>query len=398
MEFLYSKRIKNMKPSIIRELLKQMRDPELISFAGGNPDSNAFPVEAIREISANLLQEEPVQTLQYSVTDGIPGLLQAGEAYINQSGPVKKETDGIMVTSGSQQIMDILAKLLCDEGDIVATEDPAFLGALGSFRSYGAKLVGVPMESDGVNLAALEAVLSGDKKPKFYYTIPNFQNPTGITTSAEKRKAVYQLCAKHGVLILEDNPYGELRIAGEEVAPIKTYDTEGIVVYAASLSKIFAPGLRLAFCVAPEELIGKMVMAKQGIDVHTNVWAQRVCQEYFEKYDMHQHIERLRKIYRKKAEYMMHELDKKLGNHIRYQRPEGGMFIWLTLPQEVDMPVFIKRCLAEKVAVVPGNAFFVNEEASCNSVRVNFSTPTEEQIDKGTTVLAKVLNEMIKKK
>ena len=394
MYFRYSDRILQMKSSIIREILKQMNTSDLISFAGGNPDATAFPVAEIEEISAKLLQQEPVPTLQYSVTDGYPGLLIQGEKYVNQFWPVKKDGDGMMVASGSQQIMDILAKLLCNKGDVVATEDPAFLGALASFRGYEAKLVGVEMEQDGVNLAALEAVLSAPEKPKLYYTIPNFQNPTGITTSLAKRKAVYELCKKHGVPILEDNPYGELRISGEDIPPIKSFDEEGLVVYAASLSKIFAPGLRVAFCVAPKELLTKMVTAKQSVDVHTNIWAQRVCEAFFREKDMNAHITRLRGIYREKANCMTQELDRCLAGRVGYQKPEGGMFIWLTLPEEVPMREFVQNCLQEKLAVVPGNAFYVDEDAACHSVRINFSTPTKEQIVTGVEIMEKVLNTM----
>lgn len=398
MQFQYSDRIKQMKPSIIRELLKQMTSTDLISFAGGNPDADAFPVEDIQEISRMLLHEHPVQTLQYSLTDGYPPLLRAGEQYLNSSSPVKKSFDSMMVTSGSQQAMDILTKLLCNEGDLVATEDPAFLGAMASFRGYGVKMAGVPMEPDGVNLQQLEKVLSGEQKPKFFYTIPNFQNPTGITTSLEKRRAIYELCKKYEVLVLEDNPYGELRIEGEDLPPIKSFDQEGYVLYAASLSKIFAPGLRVAFCVGHADLIAKMVMAKQSIDVHTNIWAQRVCEEFLTQRDMGAHLARLRGIYREKADFMMSRLDEKLGNKIEYVKPQGGMFIWITLPAGVSMKEYVQRCLENKLAVVPGNAFYVDEEKPCQSFRINFSTPSKEQIVAGVDIMAKVLDELLEGK
>lgn len=394
MEFQYSDKAMAMKPSIIRELLKQTSDPSLISFAGGNPDSGAFPAEDIRAISDELLRDDAAATLQYSITEGYAPLRKAGEEYLNQKWQIKKDEDEILVTSGSQQIMDFMAKLLCNEGDVVATEDPAFLGALNSYRGFGVSLVGVEMEADGVNLAALEAVLSAEKKPRFFYTIPNFQNPTGITTSLQKRRAVYDLCVKYGVPILEDNPYGELRISGEDVPPIKSLDTHGAVVYAASLSKILAPGMRVAFCVAPKDLIGKMVVAKQAADVHSNVWAQRVCERFITQKDMGAHIQRLRGIYRAKAQRMMDNIDAKLGSRVSYVKPQGGMFMWLTLPAGVDMLAFVKACLAKRLAVVPGNAFFVDAAVPCQSVRVNFSTPTPEQIDEGVAIMAQVLDEM----
>lgn len=394
MEYQFSDRAMNMKPSIIRELLKQMSDPEIISFAGGNPAKESFPVEDIQRISNNLFVNDPIGTLQYSITEGYPAFIDSGKAYLNAHFPVVKEKDRIIVTSGSQQIMDFLTKILCNEGDIIATENPAFLGALNSFRSFGAKLVGIEMEEDGVNLQALEAVFAATPKPKFFYIIPNFQNPTGITTSVAKRKAIYALAKEYQVIILEDNPYGELRIAGEEIAPIKALDEEGIVVYAASLSKILAPGIRIAFCVAPKELNDKMVVAKQGNDVHTNIWAQRVCQNFLESCDIQAHIQKLRKLYAKKAEYMMNLIDENLLSSISYIRPQGGMFLWLTLANQYDMQKFVEKCLEKKLALVPGNAFYVDDTVSCQSMRANFSTPSLKQIETGVKIMKDVLSEM----
>ncbi|MDL2293507.1 PLP-dependent aminotransferase family protein [Ruminococcaceae bacterium OttesenSCG-928-D13] len=394
-QYEYSNKVKAMRPSIIRELLKQMADPSLISFAGGNPDPEAFPAKEIREISDRLLSGPPGRVLQYSITEGTTELREQGIKYLNAQGPVAKETDDVMVVSGSQQVMDFLSKLLCNDGDLIATEDPAFLGALNSFRSNGARLAGVALEPDGPNLAMLEAVLTGDQKPKFYYTIPNFQNPTGATCSLEKRKAVYKLCKKHGVPILEDNPYGELRFTGEDLPPIKSFDEEGLVIYAASLSKVFAPGMRIALCAGPKALIGQMTVAKQGSDVHSNLWGQRVIEEFYKTYDFAAHIQRLRGVYREKANYMMDCLREKVGGRITFEPIEGGMFLWLNLPEGVDMQAYVKKCLEHKLALVPGNAFFVDGETPCQSVRCNFSTPTMEQIDKGTTIMREVLDGMM---
>lgn len=391
----YSDKVKNMRPSIIRELLKQMADPSLISFAGGNPAAEAFPAGEIEEISNHLLETQATATLQYSITEGYPPLREKGKKYLNAQWEIIKDQDDLVVLSGSQQAMDYMSKLLCNMGDVIATEDPAFLGALNSFRGNGAQLVGVPMQPDGVDLAALEKVLSAQPKPKFYYTIPNFQNPTGYTTSVEKRKAVYELCKKYGVLILEDNPYGELRFTGQDLPPIKSFDTEGLVLYAASMSKVFAPGMRVAFCVGQTDLINRMVVAKQGNDVHTNLWGQRVIDKFFEKYDFDTHIQRLRKVYGEKAQHMMQAVQREMGDTVRFVPVEGGMFLWLDLPQSVDMQAFVKACLARKLALVPGNAFFVDDSAPCHSVRMNFSTPTLEQIDEGVAVMAQVLKEMM---
>lgn len=392
MEFKYSNKVKQMKPSIIRELLKQMSDPQLISFAGGNPAADSFPADSIRKFSDELLNSDPVGMLQYSVTEGYGPLRKAARDYANRQWPVVREEDEVIITSGSQQIIEFMTKLLCNEGDVIAVEEPAFLGAYNSMRSFGAQLAGVPLEEDGVNLEALETVFR-EKAPKFFYCIPNFQNPTGYTTSLAKRKAIYELAVRYGVPVLEDDPYGALRICGEAIPPIKHFDTTGAVVYAGSFSKVLCPGMRLAFCAGQPDFIGKMVVAKQGSDVHTNVWAQRVCERILTQTDMDAHLARLQAIYREKANYMMAEMDEKLAGRVHYVKPEGGMFIWATLPETVDTDAFVKKCLEYKLAVVPGSAFYTTD-ADCRSVRLNFSTPTKEQIKQGVEIMDKVLREL----
>ena len=244
--------------------------------------------------------------------------------------------------------------------------------------------------SPAVLAMALEALFAAPEKPRFFYCIPNFQNPTGKTMSLAKRRAVYALAVRYGVPVLEDDPYGELRIAGEPVPSIKSMDTEGAVIYAGSFSKILCPGMRLAYCVCDKKLMAAFVVAKQCSDVHTNVWAQRVCEAMLTRTDMDAHIREIRKIYAAKAALMMEQLDEKCPQ-VRYTRPEGGMFIWGTLPEGADMPAFVRECLARKLALVPGNAFMVDEEAPCGSFRMNFSTPTPENIVKGVSVMAGVL-------
>ena len=390
MEYELSRNMHGMKPSIIREILKQMSDPSLISFAGGNPAPESFPNEEIAAASARLLAQDPAGMLQYSVTEGVPAVLEQVRRFANRHELRVRGQDALLLCTGSQQVLDLATKCLCNEGDTIAVEEPAFLGAYNTFRSYGAKLAGVPMEEDGVDLAALEAVFAAPEKPRFFYCIPNFQNPTGKTMSLAKRRAVYALAVRYGVPVLEDDPYGELRIAGEPVPSIKSMDTEGAVIYAGSFSKILCPGMRLAYCVCDKKLMAAFVVAKQCSDVHTNVWAQRVCEAMLTRTDMDAHIREIRKIYAAKAALMMEQLDEKCPQ-VRYTRPEGGMFIWGTLPEGADMPAFVRECLARKLALVPGNAFMVDEEAPCGSFRMNFSTPTPENIVKGVSVMAGVL-------
>ncbi len=393
MQYQFSDKMRNMKPSIIREILKQMSDPALISFAGGNPAPETFPAADIAHFSAALLQDDPVGMLQYSLTEGVPCVREAMQAFANRRFAVSTPDDSLLITTGSQQALELVAKCLCNEGDTVLVEEPAFLGAYNAFRSYGAVLRGVPLCDDGVDIEKLEAALAAKPTPKFFYCIPNFQNPTGVTTSAEKRKAIYALCVQYGVPILEDDPYGELRFQGEDLPPIKALDKEGAVIYAGSFSKILCPAMRLAYCIAPKALADKLVVAKQVSDVHTNVWAQRVCAALLTSTDINAHIKALRAIYREKAQLMMDTLAAECPS-LRFTPVQGGMFLWAQLPAGVDVQQFVSACLAEKLAVIPGSAFMTDTAAPCNAIRLNFSTASKENICKGIAIMKTVLARM----
>ena len=276
MKYEFSERVKGLKPSAIREILKNSSAPGVIPLSAGNPAPDAFPYEDIRRISAELLESTPIEALQYSVTEGYLPLREHLLSYMREKHGAGGENDEILITSGAQQVMDLLTKTLLNEGDTVLCEAPSFIGSLNTFRSYRAKLRGIPMEEDGLSLEQLENALRQEKKIKYLYTIPNFQNPSGITMSLAKRKRVYELCRDHNVLILEDNPYGDLRFAGEELPPIKSFDREGVVLYAGSFSKVVSPGMRVGYAIGPREIVQKMVVCKQGEDVHSNIWAQIV--------------------------------------------------------------------------------------------------------------------------
>ncbi|MCH5300166.1 MAG: PLP-dependent aminotransferase family protein [Ruminococcus sp.] len=395
MEYKFSQRVKNLKPSAIREIFKYAADPEIISLSAGNPSPDAFPCKEIEEISKKIFEENPISVLQYSVTEGYTPLREHLKKYLKESQNIGSQNDDILITSGAQQIMDLCSKSLLNEGEVVICEAPSFIGSLNTFRSYNGKLVGVPVEADGMNMEALEKALQENKNTKFIYTIPNYQNPSGVTMSLEKRKKMYELAKKYEVLIIEDNPYGELRYSGEAIPAIKSFDTEDIVIYAGSFSKVVAPGIRVAYTVAPKEIISKLVVCKQGSDVHSNIWAQVVCYEYMTKYNFEQHLEDLRNIYSKKAKFCMDLLDK-YAPKIKYHKIDGGLFIWCELPEIVDMPEFCKTAVLNKVCVVPGNAFLTDENEKCQSFRINFSTPTDEQLEKGIKILGKLADEIIK--
>lgn len=397
MEYSFSDRVQALKPSAIREIFKYAADPEVVSLSAGNPSPEAFPIEEIKEISSRLLEENPIGVLQYSVTEGYPQLRETLKEYMKSHHNIGRDFDDILITTGAQQIMDLATKALVNEGDVVITEAPSFIGSLNTFRSYNAKLVGVKIDDDGMNMEELEKALQTHKNARFIYTIPNFQNPSGITMSLEKRKKMYELAKKYNVLILEDNPYGDLRYSGEYIPCIKSFDDEGIVLYAGSMSKVISPGIRVAYVIAPKPIFQKMVVCKQGNDVHTNIWSQMVCNELMTKYDFDSHLEKLRNLYRKKAQFMMDLMDKYLvPMGITYAKITGGLFTMCTLPDYVDMQEFCKDAIKNKVCVVPGNAFLTDESEECHTFRVNFSTPTDEQLEKGIKLLAKTAEKYIK--
>ena len=397
MEYQFSDRVRSLKPSAIREILKNSSDPSVIPLSAGNPAPDAFPYDAVSALSADLLQNAPIDALQYGVTEGYAPLRNHLMEYMGNKHQVGTENDDILITSGAQQVMDLLTKTLLNEGDTVLCEAPSFIGSLNTFRSYRAKLVGIPMEEDGIDTKKLEEALDTQPNVKYLYTIPNFQNPSGITMSLEKRKKVYELCRDHGVVILEDNPYGDLRVSGEDVPSIKSLDREGVVVYAGTFSKVISPGMRVGYAIGPKEVIQKMVVCKQGEDVHSNMWAQIVCHRFMTEYDYEAHLERLRGIYRRKSQLLLSAMErylKPLG--ITWHSFEGGLFAWCTLPDGVDMLDFVKKATENKVCVVPGTAFLTDESEPCQSFRINFSTPTDEQLTEGIRLLAKTYEEMTK--
>lgn len=394
MTYTFSDRTNNLKPSAIREIFKYASDPTVVSLSAGNPSPDAFPAKELEEISARLFKENPIGLLQYSVTEGYAPLRAHLLKYMKEKYNIGSADDDILITTGAQQIMDFATKALVNEGDVVITEAPSFIGSLNTFRSYNAKLVGVDVESDGMNMEKLEEALKSNKNVRFIYTIPNFQNPSGVTMSLEKRKKLYELAVKYNVLILEDNPYGDLRYSGEFIPAIKTMDTENIVLYAGSFSKVVSPGIRVAYVIAPKPVIQKMTVCKQGSDVHTNIWSQMLCYEFMTKYDYEAHLEKLRTIYRKKAQFCMDLLDKYCAPNITYDKIDGGLFIWCKLPEQVDMPQFCKDAVLNKVCVVPGNAFLTDENGTSHGFRINFSTPTDEQLEKGIKILGQMAQKL----
>lgn len=397
MNYNFSEKVSNLQASAIREILKFTSDPEVISFAAGNPAPEAFPVDDIKRISNEILNKNPILALQYSLTEGYTPLRNVLKERMLKEGNFNSDKDELIITSGAQQSNELCAKVLCDEGNTIICEAPSFIGSLNAFKSYNVNLVGIELEEDGINLEKLEEAIKTNQNTKLIYLIPNFQNPTGRTMSLEKRKRVYELAEKYDIFILEDNPYGDIRFAGEHTQSIKSMDTDGRVIYSGTFSKVLAPGIRVGYCSAPKEIISKIVVCKQVSDVHTNIWAQVLAERFLSTCDMESHLRQIRKIYKHKCELMLSEIKKNFSDKIKYTVPEGGLFIWCTLPEGYDMMSFCKRAVEEyKVAVVPGMAFTVNETDKTTSFRLNFSTPTDDEIIKGCELIGKLSKEMFR--
>ena len=393
MEYNFSKKLAELKPSAIREIFKSLSDPTIISFAAGNPSPESFPVNDLARLSAEIFENEASFALQYGITEGYTPLREAitarqksrfGESMV-------KDTDTTLVVTGGQQGLELSCKAFCNEGDAVICENPSFIGALNAFRSNGVKTIGVDMEDDGINLEKLEETLKNTKNAKLLYLSPTFQNPSGTCMSLEKRLAVLELAKKYGIVILEDNPYGELRFAGEDIPTIKSLDTEGLVIYCSSFSKILSAGMRIGFIIAPSEIASKMVVAKQVEDVHTNLFFQMLCHKYITTCDLDAHIAKINELYRRKCNLMLECIDKYVpADKVTFTRPEGGLFIWGTVKNCTDASFVVKKAIEKKVAVVPGTAFNCDTEAPSPSFRLNYSTPSDEQIIEGVKRLGEV--------
>lgn len=396
MDYIFSKKITPLKPSAIREILKYTSNPDVIPFAAGNPAPESFPIAEMAEISAQIYEKAPVEAFQYSITEGYTPLRKKVAHRLKNKFNIGREFDSCIIVSGGQQGIELSCKVLCNEGDTVICENPSFIGALNAFRSYNVNLVGVPIEKDGIDINALEQALKDEKNVKLIYVIPNFQNPMGVTMSLEKRKAVYELAKKYNTIILEDNPYGELRFKGEEIPAIKSFDNEGRVIYCGSFSKILSAGIRVGFVCAPDEIVQKIVVAKQVSDVHTNIFFQILADKYIEQFDLDAHIEGIKKLYLKKSTLMLNAIDTYFDKRAVPTRPDGGLFLWCEMPKGTDIFKFAKRAVDErKVAIVPGSAFMAKEGDECFAFRLNYSTPSDEQIERGIKILSEVMKDFI---
>ncbi|MBN2899064.1 MAG: PLP-dependent aminotransferase family protein [Clostridia bacterium] len=389
METLFSDRAKNIVASEIREILKLTSKEGIISFAGGLPAPELFPYQQLKSISREVLDSMGPAALQYNTTEGYEPLREKiAERMTNQG--MKTSADDVLITNGSQQGLDFAGKIFLNPNDIVLCESPSYLGAINAFRAYGCDFVEVDTDEDGMVMASLEEKLKTVENVKFIYVIPNFQNPTGRTWTLERRKELMALANKYNKVIIEDNPYGELRYEGEAVASLRSMDTEGRVVYLGTFSKTFCPGLRIGWVTASPTLLNKFILVKQGADLQTNSMSQRELDLFLEQNDFDAHIQTLIALYKKRRDIMVDAIESYFPKHVSYGKPHGGLFLWVTVPEGIDTKVLLDKAVDLGVAYVPGVSFFPSGMTK-NTMRLNFSNMNEEKIVEGIKILGKLL-------
>ncbi|MCI9626645.1 MAG: PLP-dependent aminotransferase family protein [Clostridia bacterium] len=389
----FADRVVDLKASAIREMFKLMAKGDVVALSGGAPAPESFPTEELAEISAKILREQGTVALQYSVTEGYQPLR---DMVVERTRAANKltEYDDTIITTGAQQAIDLAFKALVNDGEGIIVERPSFVGTLNSARSYRAKLYDVPVLDDGMDLDRVEQLLQTENI-KLIYTIPTFQNPTGITMSDEKRQRLIDLAVKYDVYIVEDNPYGDLRFAGDPKKNIKSLDPDGRVIYCGTFSKILSPGLRIGWVSAHRDIIERIVVVKQANDVHTPIFNQMMAAEFMKQYDMDEHIARLCKLYGRKCGIMLDALDNYFPEGCTYTRPEGGLFLWCTLPEGTDTKELLTRCIERKVAFVPGNTCMVDIDAPTRYMRLNYSAVAEDKIDWAVKTMSDVIRESL---
>lgn len=383
--FEYARRMRQLRPSTIREILKVTAQPEVISFAGGLPAPELFPVEAVRAAAEHVLRSAGAAALQYGPSEGFRPLREWIAGEMSRRG-IRATPDDVLVTVGSQQVLDLVGKAFLNQGDVILTENPTYLAAIQAFQTMEARFVPVPTDRDGLIPAVLPELIR-IHRPKLLYTIPNFQNPTGLTLAAARREELAAIAARHGLLVLEDDPYGRLRYRGADLPPIKHWDESGHVLYASTFSKTIAPGLRLGWVIAPPEIFSRLLILKQAADLHTSMFDQTVAHAYLTRHDQETHLEKIRRAYGERFAFMDARLREELPAGYSWTQPDGGMFLWVTGPAELDSGELLCRAISHQVAFVPGRDFFAGDGGR-NHMRLNFSNSTPERIREGIRRLA----------
>jgi 2-aminoadipate transaminase len=387
-----------MRKSVIRELLKVAQDPEIISFAGGLPNPQSFPIQDLQGIIHSVLEHHGKTALQYGTTKGLDTLRETLAERAHKDGIKDITSDNIIVTNGSQQALDAVGKIFLNPGDTALVGLPTYLGGINAFRSYESNLTGIPLDQDGMQIDILEEtiheLLREDITPKFIYVVPTYQNPAGVVMSEKRRKQLIDIANEHDLIIIEDDPYGKLRYDGESIKPIKAFDDEQRVIYMSTFSKVLSPGFRLAWTIASEDLTRKIVICKQALDLCTNTFSQFVANEFIRQGSLDLHIMKLCEMYKPKRDIMMQSIQEFFPEGYTCNRPKGGMFAWVKLPEGIDTETMFLDAIKHKVAYVHGKAFHVDEGGG-RSFRLNFSYPNNDQLREGMQRLASVIEQKL---
>jgi 2-aminoadipate transaminase len=376
-----AERTQRMQSSVIRELLKYTQQPGIISFAGGLPAPDFFPVREFKEACIQVLEQDARTALQYSATEGYQPLKEWLAESLSKYG-ILVEVDNILTVNGSQQGLDLLGKIFVDPDTCIITSRPTYLGALQAWNAYQAQYQTVPLDDDGMCVDELEKVLRGGARPCFVYVLPNFHNPAGTTLPLERRKRLVDLAREYDLVIIEDDPYGELRYEGTDITPIFRLAPER-TIYLSTFSKTLAPGIRLAWIVAPKPIIARLVQAKQGADLHTGTFVQMIAHDICHRGILREHVKRLRQVYRSRRDTMLEALEEHWPQETSWTRPLGGLFLWARTPQDINTRAFLEKAVEAQVAYVPGYAFYPGEKGGENTMRLNFSNATEDMINEG---------------
>ena len=395
-QFKYSKRVPADGTDAVGAILQAASDPKIISFAGGLPAPELFPVKEMKAAVDKVFEEHGQEAMQYGAAKGVTALRKVIQQHVKRKENVDSELDNVLVTTGSEQALDLVGKAFVDPGDTVLVEQPTYLCALDVFRSYGANFASVEMDEDGMKMDALEEALKANPNTKLIYTVPNFQNPTGRTMTEERRKQLAELAEKYDVYVLEDNPYGEIRFAGQHVPAVKSFDKSGHVLYMSTFSKTLAPGFRLGWLVADKNVVNKLTVLKQSADLHTDNLAQFAVAQFFADNDVDAHVKEISALYGKRKNLMLEGIKKYFPEGVKYTDPEGGMFLWVEVPGVDDTVELFKECLEHDVAFVPGDPFFA-DGVQPGAFRLNYSNMKEDQIEVGLKRLGAALTAAVNK-
>ncbi len=383
-----AKRTERMTSSIIRETLKLMSTPGLISLAGGMPAPELFPVREFTEACNFVLEDDAVRALQYGVTEGYSPLKQYLVDKMQKYGVPAKE-ENVLIVNGSQQALDLIGKVFLDPGDTVLTDGPTYLGALQAWQAYEARFVTVPLDEDGTRVDLIEDILKREPV-KLIYCLPNFHNPAGVTLSLERRRMLVDVAARHGIFLVEDDPYGELRFEGQDITPLVVMHKEN-TIYLSTFSKTLAPGIRLGWISAPAKVIGRLVQAKQGADLHTSTFVQMVVNDICQRGFLRQHVRRIRETYKERCGVMLEAMEEHFPPGVHWTRPKGGLFLWVILPQGADSMELMEAAREQKVAFIPGTAFYPDPQDGRSALRLTFSNSSPEMIQEGIKRLGRAL-------